>query len=178
ARALGPQGRGEYFVPITAAMMAFQLASLGLPDAQFRLWSRDATSRDQLIAAGVAGSFCFGLLGAATMLLVHAWNPGGVFAGVGWAPMVLAVTVIPIQIHNSVMVVFLPVNGRLPLVNWSRLAGAVVQTAGALLLYATGTLTVTGVVLLWGASFLLPWLVRLPALRRLHRPGTGLSLNP
>ena len=45
ARALGPEGRGLYAVPIALATIAISLSSQGLELAQVRLWARFADSR-------------------------------------------------------------------------------------------------------------------------------------
>ncbi len=161
ARALGPSGRGEYFVPVTAAMIAFQLASLGLPEAQFRLWSRREAREPELVLTGIVASALFGAVGAFATWMIYEADVGRAFTSVPEIPMLIAVSILPFMIHNSLLNTFLAIKERLVFVNTSRLVGALVQAGGALFLYGIDRLTVTAVVALWAATFAVPWLARI-----------------
>src|SRR3954449_4812492 len=59
ARALGPDGRGLYYLPVAMGSIAASIASNGLDQAQFRLWGR--ASRDEFATAALTLAAILGL---------------------------------------------------------------------------------------------------------------------
>jgi hypothetical protein len=99
ARGLGAVGRGEYYLPITAAAVAVVLAHLGLEGANtFFVAQRRFTLR-QVAAAATFLAPISGLLGAAGLTVVYALIKGSLLEGVSWEAWIIASALLPVQLH-------------------------------------------------------------------------------
>jgi antigen flippase len=79
ARALGPEGRGLYVVPIALVTIVVSLSSQGLDLAQVRLWARMAGSRARLLTSATWLSGLVGAFGAVIAWLVYEAGRSGPF---------------------------------------------------------------------------------------------------
>lgn len=169
ARALGPTGRGAYYVPVTIATTAFYIGNLGAEQAQFRLWSQQRGGRDTFITAGRILGVVLGLTTAAVTWLLYVLLRTSLFPELEPVHVAIAVATIPIQIHSLLSSGLLIVSGRLDLNNAAFLAGAFVQVAGISVAAAVTELSVTTVLVFYAASVITPWLVMVWGIRTIGR---------
>lgn len=166
SRALGPAGRGDYFVIVTAAIAAQSLGHLSLEQAGMSLFSRRVAPDEStlattvtavaLVAGAVAAAAAFGialLLGAELMPIANYAYLGVALLGVPTGIMVVAA--------SSQLLL----RGEVRTVNTGKLSAATVQCVGLVLLGIIGELTVGAVVVLWVVGTALPLTVYLFVLR-------------
>ncbi|HUP70234.1 MAG TPA: lipopolysaccharide biosynthesis protein [Acidimicrobiales bacterium] len=169
ARALGPAGRGRYYLPVTVATVAYYLGSLGVERAQLRLWSRREADPEELVTSGAFLAAGLGALAVTVTWLVYALARSSLLPGVKGLELAIAVATVPLQIHALLVTGVLIAAAKLALVNRAALLAAVAQTAGLAALFAIGQLTVVSVLLLYGVSVTVPWIVMLCGLRAIGR---------
>ncbi|HUP71164.1 MAG TPA: lipopolysaccharide biosynthesis protein [Acidimicrobiales bacterium] len=169
ARALGPAGRGRYYLPVTVATVAYYLGSLGIERAQFRLWSRREASPGELVTSGAYLAAGLGALAVTVTWVVYALARSSLLPDVRGVELTIAVSTVPLQIHALLVTGVLIAAGKLALVNRAALLAAVAQTAGLLALFVLDRLTVVSVLLLYALSITVPWLVMLGGLRGVAR---------
>lgn len=165
ARALGPVGRGAYYLPVTVSAIAYYAGNLGTEQAQFRLWSRRDLDRGEFVTSSWFFAGTLGALAVGTTWIAYLSLTDSLLADVSAANLLLALAVVPIQIHALLVSGLLLLDGRLGRVNIAALVGAATQTALATVLYIGGWLTVWRVLLLYVLSVTVPWLLMLPRLR-------------
>lgn len=130
SRSLGPEGRGEYYLPVVAAATVGAFAKLGLDQANVYLFatrgiSADRLSRQNSLVALVAG----GLMGA-SLLLAPVALPG-VFSGTPMKYLVLAALTLPFALHTQFQGSLLNLVGR---VGWPFRAALIASSAQLVLL--------------------------------------------
>ncbi len=164
-RALGPTGRGDYFVIVTVAIAAQSLGHLSLEQAGIALFSRGVAAPATLattvtlvgLVSGVAAAAAaFGivvLLGSEAMPISSYIYLGVALFGVPTGIMVIGA--------GSQLLL----RGEVPTVNAGKLSAAAVQCVGLIVLGLAGRLTVAAVVVLWVVGTAFPLTVYLAALR-------------
>lgn len=170
ARALGPEGRGHYILPVSLATIAFQLGGLGSWAAQYRLWAQRKARKRAFVTNGLFLSLALGALSAGLAWLAFAVWRESFFEGVVPLDLVIVTAALPLLLHSMLASSLLILERNLPLTNMASVLGAIVQTAGIATLFITGRLTVVGVLLLWVVSVAVPWLVMLSGVLRIARP--------
>jgi O-antigen/teichoic acid export membrane protein len=169
ARALGPSGRGAYYLPVAAATTAVAVAHLSIETTNAYFFAERGTSIERLSrsAAFLIAILAGPLIGA--MLLIYAALGDSLLAGVSLGNYAIAVATIPFSMHILWMANLFLLAKR---VTWSQGAvfvGAVAQAAGLLIAYAAGGLTVRIVLVFYALSVLVPWAL-LVALGRRFAP--------
>ncbi len=159
SRAVGPGGRGEYYIAVTAALTAgivldlsmvrvltYFLAARGYDLAELA----GATSAITLLVSPLA----LGGMACAFVLLRHS-----VFAGISLGDYTIAAISVPFQMSLNWMVGLFVLGRRITLSRVAMFAGGVVQTGGAVVLYLTHRLDVRGVLVLFVAAAVIPWIL-------------------
>jgi O-antigen/teichoic acid export membrane protein len=164
SHALGPQGRGAYYVVTTVASTAIMLGGLSLDRAQVTLWI-DAPNRRAVTANSVGLGPVVGIVAAAVAaVIVVELGPGAVpIPGLG----LLAIALIAVPAGTTVIYVInvLTLRSQMNAVNRCYLVGALAQCLPLIILGLSGTLSVGWVVIIWTMSMGLPLVLLLPALR-------------
>jgi O-antigen/teichoic acid export membrane protein len=164
SHALGPQGRGAYYVVTTVASTAILLGGLSLDRAQVTLWM-DARSRRAITANSVGLGPAVGIVAATVAgVIVVELGPGVVpIPGLG----LLAIALIAVPFGTTVIYVMnvLTLRSQMNAVNRSYLAGAAAQCLPLIVLGLSGTLSVGWVLIIWAISGGVPLALLLPALR-------------
>lgn len=164
ARVLGPGGRGQYAFAIAVAGTAVSLAHASVEQAQVYLTSTGVVVR-QLASNAIAlsaalGSLALCAVSAASFLLGY---PSADL--LGDAPLLLALTAVPLNIAVLYTNNLLVLSGRTDLLNRGMLLAGVAQGALVAGMATAGELTVTTVVTAWLLNAALPLAVAIPALR-------------
>lgn len=165
ARALGPSGRGAYVLPVTIGTIAYYAGNLGTEQAQFRLWSLRSFAGGAFVTSSWLFAGALGGLAVGATWLTYALLADSSLADVSSGDLMLALAVIPIQMHLLLVSSLLLLDGALRRVNMALLVGAAVHTGISIFLYLGDWLTVRRVLLLYILNFLAPWLIMLPRLR-------------
>jgi O-antigen/teichoic acid export membrane protein len=165
ARALGPTGRGEYYVIATVSAIAVSVGHLSVEQAQMYLWGELRERRRALIANAVVLAGLLGIMVAAvTWAVVTLLGPDRVplFSTVA---LLLGLAVIPVSLlvlwNNNLLLLA----GRVDRYNRGILLAAVVQCGLLVGLTVTGHISTLAVVVVWAATSGLSLLVSMATLR-------------
>ena len=154
ARALGPDGRGRYVLPLAILAIVFTLGNLGLEHAQIYLAGR-SVSLDTLWAnatlLGIVVSLAVWGISAVTLLFVD--GPAGI--PVAW--LLVVVVQLPLMLHILYWLNILQLAGRVRSGIAAGSAAAAIQTVTVVILYLGHALTPFLVLLLIGATNLITW---------------------
>lgn len=161
ARALGPAGRGEYYLAVTAATVCLAVANLGVESANVVMLAQRRCSLEQLARNSGALAVLIGPIAAAATFGIYEATRSTVFEAVRVRDFAIVMATIPFSLHQLwLMNVFLLAK-RLGRTQVALVTGAVLQLAGALTLLVLAKLDVTAVLLLYAASIAVPWAVLL-----------------
>ena len=159
ARALGPDGRGRYVLPLAILAIVFTLGNLGLEQAQIYLAGR-SVSLDTLWAnATFVGVFVAALVWgvAATLLLFVDARPAG--TPVAW--LVASLVQLPFMLHILFWLNILQLAGRVRSGVAAGTVAAGIQTILVVMLYIGDVLTPFLVLVLIGSTNLVIWSILL-----------------
>jgi O-antigen/teichoic acid export membrane protein len=163
SRALGPAGRGEMAVAITAAGSFFAITHLSVDLSATYFFARRLLALRTI--ARVMSSLAL-LAGPVALLLQLAFflaARDSVFGGIATAPILLAAATVPISIHLAWMLVLFQLGEHL---SWSQTAlvtSAALQLAGVITLALLGDLTVGTAVGVYAVQIGCSWVLHLIA---------------
>lgn len=161
ARGLGPAGRGEYYLPVTAAMAAMTVMHLSLESANAYFFAERRIPLHELARNAGTLALVLGPLGTGLMWLVFGLTRDSVFEGVDAADYAIAALVLPVQLHLLWLGSVLQLAKRLSRVQRSVAVGALVQLLLIASLYVADELTVTAVLVGYALSLVVPWLLQI-----------------
>jgi O-antigen/teichoic acid export membrane protein len=164
SRGLGPEGRGEYYLPIVAAVTMITLCNLGLEQVNVFLFGSRGLSIDRLAGQNGFIALTIGGIGVVLLLLAPSMLPA-LFVDIPVILLVLAGLTIPFSLHTQFSAGLLTLQGQ---VTWqfraALLAGGV-QTALLLGLFFTQWFAVGSVLGVNLAAVILTWALMVWALR-------------
>src|SRR3990172_2523387 len=158
SRGLGPQGRGEYYLPVIAAATMVALGKLGFDQMNVYLFGSRGIAADRLSGQNGLVALVMGGLGPLTLLLAAAGLPG-VFAGTSLSLLMLVGLSIPFTLHTQFSAGLLTLTGEVTWQFRAALLAGVVQLGGLAALWALGWLAVGSALALHVLNALLTWLV-------------------
>jgi O-antigen/teichoic acid export membrane protein len=164
SHALGPQGRGAYYVVTTIATTAIVLGGLSLDQAQITMWTH-APHRRPVTGNSVLLGLAIGIAAAAAAgALVVGLGPGIVPIT---SDRLLAVALLAVPAGTTGIYVgnILTLRARMNVLNGGYLLGAVTQCVPLFILGICGQLSVAWVVIVWSIATGIPLAMLLPALR-------------
>lgn len=159
ARALGPDGRGAYYLAITVGLLAVTAASLGIEQAQVRLWSERAAPAADFSAAATASSIGIGAAVMALSWLAYELGRDSVFRELEPSEMVVIALALPLWVHLELVRGLLVISGELKRANVGLVAGDLARTAALIALVVTAGLSVQTALLLYWLTLVVPWVV-------------------
>jgi O-antigen/teichoic acid export membrane protein len=159
ARALGPAGRGQYYLAITAAAVCVALVNLGVEQANVVLLARRRFSLAQLARTSGTLALLVGPVAAFATIGVYEATRSTVFQTLSPSDIIIAAATIPISLHSLWLANVFLLAKRLPRTYVALVAGTTLQLSGALLLVAFAGLDVTGALLLFAGALVTTWLV-------------------
>lgn len=157
SRALGPEGRGMYYVPTMAVTVAFAVVHLSVELANTYLFSERIYPLRRLANAAAAAALVLGPAGILLILGAFALGRTTIFAGVSLDYVAIAAAALPFMLHATWMAHVFMLAKRLPRSQTALLVGAVVQAVGIVTLYAIGALDVIAVLLLYVTNYVVAW---------------------
>ncbi|WP_432862878.1 lipopolysaccharide biosynthesis protein [Microbispora rosea] len=159
ARTLQPEGRGAYAVITTAAATAVVIGHLSLEKSHIAFWPDSSRHRPLVTNALVLGTALGFVAALATFGFV------AVTASPGASPLwLVALLAIPFGTASVNLTSVLLLQSRTKTVNWATTIAALTQCLPILALMAAGHVTVTGAVVCWAISIVVPFLFALRAL--------------
>ncbi len=176
ARALGPEGRGLYQLPVTAALLAVVLASINQESANTLYFAQRRFSLPELSANVTLLCLPCGAVAAIGLLAFYAATSGSVFDGVPLTDVLIVAATLPFQLHLLWMTNLFLLARRVTRSQFATLAGAVVQTTLLVALTAVGMLNVRLVLLLYATNVIVPWLLLVWWARRFAPPRPALDV--
>ena len=159
ARALGPEGRGLYLLPVTIVTIAAMVGSLGVEPAQVRLWAHRRASRDQFETAAAVLAAGLGIAAAALAWGFYQLGRPTLFEDVEPIDVAIVIALLPIWIHSNLVRSLLVLSGRLTTANVALVIGDLARSGGIVLLYLTVGLDVEVVLLMFGVLIVTPWIL-------------------
>jgi len=152
-RALGPAGRGAYYLPILAATTATAIGKLSIDQANVFLYGTARISAQRLSAQNGLVALSCGLLLGVLLPCLPMIAPG-TFAGTPVRWLAIAAATIPLGLHSLLTGPLWALVGNVRRQYVAGVAGSAVQLILALVLFGTGLLTITTALLLaLGVSF-------------------------
>ncbi|MEV6859375.1 polysaccharide biosynthesis C-terminal domain-containing protein [Streptosporangium subroseum] len=159
ARTLQPEGRGVYAVIATTAATAIAVGHLSMEKTQIALWAN--SSRHRLLTTnGLILGLILGSVSALVTLAVIA----GSGASVTLSLLALALLAAPFGVAAINLQGILLLQSRMGTVNRFGVVSALTQCLPLLFLVVTGHVTVTGVIVCWAASTVVPFVLSIRAL--------------
>jgi O-antigen/teichoic acid export membrane protein len=160
ARALQPEGRGVYAVLVATVTMTMVLGHLSIERAQISLWV-DQQNRSGLTSNAAVLGVVLGIP-AALITFVMATR----FDVPTSSPLIVVVLIaVPLGAAGINLKGIALLRSRLEIVNRCTLAAALAQSVPLLVLAAMGGLTLSGVVVCWTVSMVVPFVILFVALR-------------
>ncbi len=160
ARALGPEGRGQYYFPILVASTLFGLLHLGVEHAHVFLVGQGRSMADLAANAGVLAAGA-GVAGVVLGLAGWGWLHDSLMSGVPLGLLVLALLPLPLSLHHLYLAGLLVLRGEVIRVQRVNLWGAAFQAVAVGSLFAGGHVSVAWVVGVNSAAVALTWAVTL-----------------
>ena len=156
SRGLGPEGRGEYYLPVVAAGTMVAFCKLGLEQANVFLLGTRGLSIDRLSGQNGLVAFAMGGLGLVLLLLSPSVLPA-LFADTSMVLMLLAGLTIPFSLHAQFSAGLLTLQGQVTWQFRASLLAGVVQVALLFVLFFTRWLHVGPVLGVNLATIALTW---------------------
>jgi len=165
ARALGPAGRGSYFLPVTAAATVVVLVQLGVEVANTYVHAQRGHSLSALATNATALALAIGPLASVGLVGVYLLTRDSLFSGVQLVPMAVVAVSVPFHLHLLWLSNLCLLAKRLTQTQLATLVGAVIQLGGTAVLATLGALTVSSVLAVYLASVVAPWAVHVQVTR-------------
>lgn len=167
ARALGPEGRGAYQLPVTIATVVYCVLNLGLDQAQFRLWSTEVNSRRLLPATGFVLGISLGVLGAGLVFLARLIWTQSLVNEIPLTHMLWGIAALPFMVHGLLLTGLAVLRGDIRRMHLATMTSASVQMALIVLLFIGQALSVEAVLVVWFVTTVIPWMLMLRRARAL-----------
>jgi O-antigen/teichoic acid export membrane protein len=159
SRAVGPGGRGEYYVAVTAALTVGIVLDLSMVRVLTYFYANRGYDLAELAGTTAAITLLVSPLAVGAMFACFALLRHSVFEGIHLGEFTIAAISVPFQMSSNWIVGLFVLGRRITMSLVAMLAGAVVQTGGAVVLYLLHRLDVHAVLVLFLAAAVIPWLL-------------------
>jgi O-antigen/teichoic acid export membrane protein len=166
ARALGPEGRGQYYFPILVASTLFGLLHVGAEHAHIFLVGQGRSVAALAANAGVLAAGA-GLAGIGLGLAGWLWLHDTLMSGLPLGLLALALAPLPLSLHHLYLAGLLVLRGEVVRVHRITLWGGLFQALAVAALVAGGGVSVPWVVGVNTAAVALTWALTLGLFRSL-----------
>lgn len=157
SRALGPAGRGNYYLAVTAATICVTLVDLSLTVAHMYFFAGKRYSLAQMSQNATVTALILGPLAAGGLLLVFVLTRQTVFRAADWTDFLLVLAAVPMQLHQAWMIGFFVLSRQIAKSQLALLLGAIEATVASVIFYFAGGLSVHVVLVLYLASVCTSW---------------------
>lgn len=156
ARALGPEGRGEYNLMVLIITSVTTLLNFGVPASNTFFVARKRLSREQLLKASFVLSICASLVGFTLLYGAYVFGFAHVFFPVEKLspPIIISLGIIPVVFFNLFAQAILVGENKIVLNNYITISGQGALAIVMASLYAFGMLTVWLAISLYAMSHL------------------------
>lgn len=152
SRALGPAGRGDYYLAVTAATICVTLVDLSLTVAHMHFFAGKRYSLAQMSQNATVTALILGPLAAGGLLLVFVLTRQTVFRAADWTDFLLVLAAVPMQLYQAWMIGFFVLSQQIVKSQLALLLGAIEATVASVIFYFAGGLSVHVVLVLYLAS--------------------------
>ena len=159
AHALGPSGRGRYYVPVTAVMTCFAVVHLSLEMATTYFHAERIIDLRRLGRVAATASLIAAPVGIGLILGTFALTRSSIFEGVHANDVVLASLALPFLLHSTWMVNVMILGGELKRAQLAMLLAAVFQAVMIGLLALAGEAGVREVLLAYVGNAVASWVL-------------------
>jgi O-antigen/teichoic acid export membrane protein len=159
AHALGPSGRGRYYVPVTAVMTCFAVVHLSLEMATTYFHAERLIDLRRLGRVAATVSLIVSPVGIGLILGTFALTRSSIFDGVHANDVVLASLALPFLLHSTWMVNLMILGGQLGRAQLALLVAAVCQAVLIGMLALAGHLGVREVLLAYVGNAVASWVL-------------------
>ncbi len=157
ARALGPDGRGRYVLPLAILAIVFTLGNLGLEHAQIYLAGRSVPLETLWANATFVGVVVAVVVWGVTAMILLFVDPHPARTPVAW--LLVVVVQLPLMLHILFWLNILQLAGRVRSGVAAGSAAAAIQTITVVILYLGHVLTPFLVLVLIGATNIVTWAI-------------------
>ncbi|MEA2124820.1 MAG: hypothetical protein QOI80_1602 [Solirubrobacteraceae bacterium] len=166
ARAVGAQGRGEYYLPVLAATLAVTVTSLGVESSSAVAFSERNISLARIARLVGALALIIAPIGVALLLGSYALFTDSAFDGVPLSSVVIVALTIPLGLHQLWLTNVYLLAQQLGRGQVALVTGALVQLLATSVLYAAGELRVAEVLVIYVGSLVVSWAMLLARARQ------------
>lgn len=158
SRALGPEGRGVYYLPVVAAATLVSVGKLGLEQANVYLFGTAKIAPGRLSGQNGLVALVMGTAGLVLLLAAPKAFPN-LFLGTTITLLLLAGLSIPFSLHTQSTAGLMTMLGQVTWQFWAALIAGAVQVAVIIVLFIAGTITPEAVLATTLLSMSLTWLL-------------------
>ncbi len=169
SRGLGPEGRGEYYLPIVAASTMVVLCKLGVEQANVFLFGSRRVPIGHLFGQNGLLALVTGTLGLALLLQAPSASPA-LFGSTPRTVLLLAALTVPFSLHSQLSAGLLTLVGRVTWQFWVALLAGLGQLALLGCLFLTGHLEIRLVLAINLANGVFGWTLTVWAAHRRGEP--------
>ena len=163
SHALGPEGRGAYYVVTTIASTAIILGGLSIDQAQITLWTH-APNRRLVTGNSVLLGLAIGIAAAAVAAAIVIGLGQGIVPIPNYGLLAIVLPAVPAGTTLIYVINVLTLRSRMNVVNRGYLVGALTQCLPLVVLGIAGNLSVAWVVIVWSIAAAAPLAMLLPDL--------------
>jgi len=156
SRALGPEGRGIYYLPVVAAATITSMAKLGIEQANVFLFGTGRIAPGRLSGQNGLVALVMGALSVLVLLRAPAVLPS-LFSDTPVVLLALAALAIPFSLHSQSTAGLMTMLGQVTWQFWAALIAGIVQVAVIVGLYLAGVITPQAVLATSLLSIALTW---------------------
>jgi O-antigen/teichoic acid export membrane protein len=172
SRALGPEGRGVYYLPVVAAATLVSVGKLGLEQANVFLFGTAKIVPGRLSAQNGLVALVMGV-GCVLLLLAAPRAFADLFLGTTITLLVLAGLSIPFSLHTQFTAGLMTMLGQVTWQFWAALIAGVIQVSVIIALFMADKITPEAVLATTLVSMSLTWLLVLARFRVPENPWLG-----
>lgn len=157
SRALGPSGRGSYYVPVTTVTVAFAVLHLSLEMSTTYHFAERLETLRRLARVAVTMSMVVGFLGFVALTLPYLLHEHGRIGGMRTRDLAVAAFALPFVIHSAQLTNLFVLSGRLPRSQAVLVIAAAAQTLVLVSFGIADLFSVQNVLIVYVGSAVLTW---------------------
>lgn len=159
SRALGPAGRGSYYLPVTTVTVTFALLHLSIEMSITYHFAQRIEPLRRLAGVSATMAPLLGLAGFVLLTIPYVLDPHGQIGGMGTSDLAIAAFALPFLMHSTWLMNVFVLGDRLPRSQAAVVIAAVAQTLALVALGIADLFSVESVLLVYVGSTAVSWLL-------------------